>query len=108
MFDTSILTEELRIEGVKGEFARSVHMCLELAYLDARQTEDPIDPLFIGREAVPATKVLAMIDSWSEGHTWPHPKIRTLAVAIDALEYRNFAAEMNAYANDLQPEDLKP
>jgi hypothetical protein len=108
MFDTSIVTEELRIEGVQGEFARAARMWLELAYLDARQTEDAIDPLFIGRVAVPANRVLSLIDTWCEGHTWMRPKLRTLAVAIDALEYRNFVAELNAYANDLTLEDLKP
>lgn len=99
MYDPTICTEETRIEGVRGQFAQAAHMNLELVYNEVRQTEDVRDPLFIGREPLRARDVLANIDTWSEGHHWQHPKLRTLAVALDSLESRNFAAELDSWAN---------
>jgi hypothetical protein len=97
MFDRSILTEETRIEGVNGEFNRALHMQLEVGYLQVRQHESKIDPLFVGHYEIEARNVLASLDSWSEGHAWNRPKLRTLAIAIDALDCRNFEAELTSY-----------
>jgi len=108
MFDPTLCTEELRIEGVKGEFARAAHMSLEVAYVRERQHEDETDPLFIGHEPIPTKFVLLTIDCWKDGMALETHSLRTGAQAIEAIEFRNFAAELNAYANDLQSDDLKP
>lgn len=98
MFDPTICTEETRIEGVKGEIARSLHHQLEVVCLQVRQHDDRSDPLYIGGRELPLRDVLTHIDSWADGWQWQFPRFRTMAIAEEALEPKNFEAELTSYA----------
>lgn len=98
MFKPILCTEEIRIEGVKGESARALHLKLEVTYLQNRLHDDKLDPLYVGGREVPASQVLAHIDTWADGYTWIKPRVRTMAVANDALDPNNFLSELTSYA----------
>lgn len=101
MFDRTICTEEHIVEGVTGEIARALHLKLELVYMQCRQHDDKLDPLYMGGREVPAKHVLAHIDTWADGYTWIKPRIRTMATANDALDVGNFMSELTSYQESL-------